>query len=94
MEETTEAQGYDPIIDDEWTRLHYDRSQKLTNLEKWAKKRKSNVIHVEAIQVIRIISHLGLGTKASVARNITEYYTMEGKLIGRDDPFEEQVKDD
>lgn len=48
-------------------------------------KHETNVISVEVVRLVRVISRLGDGTPGDVVRHIEEYYDMEGGLVARVD---------
>ena len=48
-------------------------------------ERRSNVDSAEVMQVIRTRSLVGKGTEDSVMRPLTEYWTLDGKLLARID---------
>ena len=54
-------------------------------------ERRSNVDSVEIIQVIRVYSLIGKGADDSPMRQLTEYWSMDGKLMFRVDQLEEGV---
>lgn len=47
------------------------------------------VISAEASTVIRIVSKEGTGRESDPVRNVVSWWTMDGKLIGREDPIDE-----
>lgn len=47
--------------------------------------RASNVDEAEVIKVIRVKSYFGDGTRESIGRQITEYYSLDGMLLCRVD---------
>ena len=47
---------------------------------------ETHVTSVNVINVIEVKSRLGKGTQEDVVRIITEYYSLDGALIYRDDP--------
>ena len=47
--------------------------------------RLSNVDELEVIQVVRVKSIVGEGTKAEPVRQITEYFSLEGVRLARID---------
>lgn len=49
--------------------------------------RASNVDEVQVVELIEVKSLFGDGTSESVCRTITEYYTLEGILVCRLDPY-------
>lgn len=55
---------------------------------KWP-TRESNVDAVQVVKVIRVDSVTGRGTENDPVRRVTEYYTMEGRLITRSSPWED-----
>lgn len=47
--------------------------------------RDSNINSVKIVQMIKIESLIGAGTASDPVRQITEYYTMDGQIVGRRD---------
>lgn len=48
--------------------------------------------HARVIQVIETKSLLGLGIEEDPAREVTQYWNMEGKLLAEYDPYVDRKK--
>ncbi len=56
-------------------------------------KRLSNVNAAEVIEVVKVTSTTGEGTKEDVVRIITEYFSLEGKRLARVDTTRDNVEE-
>jgi len=54
---------------------------------------KSFIRSVKTIQAIEVISTMGHGLKDDPYRTITQYYSLDGKLLAESDSLDEDTKE-
>ena len=85
-EEEREAEDAAEEKAEDYTRYLHEKARDFDQIMRTATIRHSAISYVEIIQVIKVVSVLGLGIESSPVRQVTEYFDFDGTQIARQDP--------